>query len=199
VVTTIFTTFIAFAPMFFMDGLFGKFIFVIPLVISLALFISLFEVVIALPAHLMPGLKAVSHAGQGRMEWFKDIQRKFRQQLPKLLHYRGRIVLIFVIIFAGTMLFAWTQMKFVLMPSKMAEEFYVLGEVSKGTNLQNTAKHFKMIERMIDELPEGAPQMVTPVSIREKGLVKAHAHAHSPGEQQEITGGDASGNQAEKP
>lgn len=41
VLTTILTTFLASAPMFFMKGMMGKFVFVIPLTISLALFISL--------------------------------------------------------------------------------------------------------------------------------------------------------------
>lgn len=41
VLTTILTTFLASAPMFFMKGMMGKIVFVIPLTISLALFISL--------------------------------------------------------------------------------------------------------------------------------------------------------------
>ena len=48
VVTTILTTFIAFAPMYFMSGVMGKFIWVIPLVITLALIVSLVECLIAL-------------------------------------------------------------------------------------------------------------------------------------------------------
>ena len=40
VVTTVLTTFLVFAPMFFMPGLFGKYIVPIPLAISLALFIA---------------------------------------------------------------------------------------------------------------------------------------------------------------
>ena len=52
VITTIFTTIIAFSPMFFMSGIMGKFVYQIPLVISLALLISMIEVVIALPSHI---------------------------------------------------------------------------------------------------------------------------------------------------
>ncbi|MFC1628494.1 efflux RND transporter permease subunit [Gemmatimonadota bacterium] len=43
VVTTVLTTFLVFAPMFFLPGLFGKYLIVIPLAISLALFVSLAE------------------------------------------------------------------------------------------------------------------------------------------------------------
>ncbi len=57
VITTVLTTFIVFAPMFFMPGIFGKYIVPIPLAISLALFLSLLEATISLPAHLIHGLK----------------------------------------------------------------------------------------------------------------------------------------------
>lgn len=48
VLTTILTTCIAFTPLFFMPGMLGKFVYVIPLVIFLALFVSLVESTIAL-------------------------------------------------------------------------------------------------------------------------------------------------------
>ena len=57
VLTTVLTTFLVFAPMFFMPGIFGKYIIPIPLAISLALFVSLGESIFALPAHLVPGMK----------------------------------------------------------------------------------------------------------------------------------------------
>jgi multidrug efflux pump subunit AcrB len=60
VLTTVLTTFLGFAPMLFMKGMMGKFIYVIPLVVSLALFISLFESVFALPAHLKRGMEKLA-------------------------------------------------------------------------------------------------------------------------------------------
>ena len=69
VLTTILTTFLAFAPMFFMTGLMGKFIAIIPLIISAALFISFFECVFILPSHLVPGLHKLKSKEEG--EWFE--------------------------------------------------------------------------------------------------------------------------------
>ena len=58
VLTTITTTFLAFLPMFFMKGMMGKFVYVIPLTISLALFMSLYSNRFwCLPAHMLGGLK----------------------------------------------------------------------------------------------------------------------------------------------
>lgn len=57
VVTTLLTTALAFAPMFFMTGTLGDFIYVIPLVVLLTLLVSFFELIIALPARLIWGVK----------------------------------------------------------------------------------------------------------------------------------------------
>ena len=56
VIFGVLTTVAAFAPMFFMSGDMGSFVYVIPLVVILALAISLIEVTLALPAHLIAGL-----------------------------------------------------------------------------------------------------------------------------------------------
>lgn len=80
VLTTILTTCLVFAPMFFMPGMLGKFIFVIPLVISLALFVSLLEVTIALPSHLMRGLY------RHKVESKESLRRRCFETLKE--HYR---------------------------------------------------------------------------------------------------------------
>jgi multidrug efflux pump subunit AcrB len=82
VLTTVLTTFLAFAPMFFMKGMMGKFIWVIPLVVSLALFISLFESVFALPAHLKRGMEKIGirKAARARKEAAGEGKKSLRKQ-----------------------------------------------------------------------------------------------------------------------
>jgi len=84
VVTTILTTFIVFAPMFFMPGLMGKFVFVIPLVITVALVLTLIESALALPAHLIPGLRQRKRGADesAKEHWFTALR--------KFLPYGGR-------------------------------------------------------------------------------------------------------------
>jgi multidrug efflux pump subunit AcrB len=53
VLITLVCTFAAFLPMLFMKGTIGKFIYIIPLSISLVLFISLLESIFLLPASLV--------------------------------------------------------------------------------------------------------------------------------------------------
>ena len=154
VVTTVTTTFVAFAPMFFMSGLFGKFIFVIPLVITLALMISLTEGVIALPAHLMPGLKKMKdHKIEGTPHWFAPVESLFRIFIGRVLKYRYSILGSFMICLVLALLYASFFMKFVLFPSKMAEEFYIFVELPNGSSLDATLEKTTEIERIVRGLP----------------------------------------------
>ncbi|MCA9401069.1 MAG: efflux RND transporter permease subunit, partial [Candidatus Omnitrophica bacterium] len=155
VLTTIFTTFFAFAPMFFMEGIFGKFVFVMPLVISLALIISMFESMIALPAHLLPGLKYVKDISS-RKNWFNHIEDKFQKSLQLVLKGRYVIVPLFIFVFIFSLWFAHRYMRFVLFPAKMAEEIYISVELPKGTTLERTTEKVKKIEGLVKEISKEA-------------------------------------------
>ena len=103
VLTTILTTFFAFAPLFFMKGIMGKFVFVIPLVISLALFVSMFEAIVALPAHLIMGLR---RRGEGlakapRGSWFDRVRQPFQGVVLKVLRFRYVLAVLFIVLLAG--------------------------------------------------------------------------------------------------
>ncbi|KPZ78179.1 hypothetical protein APS47_06985, partial [Leptospira kirschneri serovar Mozdok] len=52
VTATVTTNVAAFVPMLFLTGIFGKFIYSIPLVVIIALLASLTEVIFILPSHL---------------------------------------------------------------------------------------------------------------------------------------------------
>ncbi|MCK4234065.1 efflux RND transporter permease subunit [candidate division WOR-3 bacterium] len=154
VLTTVVTTFLAFAPMFFMTGVFGKFIVVIPLVVSLALFISLFEAFIALPAHILPGLRRIKETSSGKRKWFDFLRIRYQRIMPRILKLRYFILPIFIIILAVTLWYACSHMKFILFPSKMATEFYILTELPIGSSLHATSDKMKEIEELILDLPE---------------------------------------------
>ncbi len=153
VVTTVLTTFLVFAPMFFMPGVFGKYIIPIPLAISLALFISLVEAMVALPAHLLPGLRKRSVEATGR-KWFKNLQKGYRGIVVHLLKLRYVLVAVFIILLLVSFWYAGKYIKFILFPSEMADSFYVGTELPVGTPLQTTSDKIKVIEELVTELPE---------------------------------------------
>ncbi len=157
VLTTILTTFLAFAPMFFMPGMLGKFIFVIPLVITLALFVSLVEVTIALPAHLVRGLRRHKESSKQSVRYrcFDTLREHYRRVMPYILRFRYIFILLAIVVLVGALWYASTYMKFVLFPSGMADQIYIGVEFPKGTSLQATSEKVKAVEKLISSLPEG--------------------------------------------
>jgi multidrug efflux pump subunit AcrB len=153
VLTTVVTTFLAFAPMFFMTGVFGKFIVVIPLVVSLALFISLSEACIALPAHILGGLKRVGSKESIQRRWFSFLRTRYQRVLPRILKFRYLVLSLFFLILLSTLWFARSHLKFILFPSKMATDFYVLVELPVGSSLEATSDKMIELERIVQDLP----------------------------------------------
>lgn len=155
VLSTILTTFLAFAPMFFMSGILGKFVFVIPLVISLALFISLFEAVVALPAHLITGFRRSPEGSviPPRRNWFQFLEDPYRSVMSRILQFRYALAGLFVLLLVGSLWFAANFMKFELFPSSMAQQFHILMELPTGTSLRATSDKVKEIEQLVAGLP----------------------------------------------
>ncbi|MFQ5510479.1 MAG: efflux RND transporter permease subunit [Candidatus Krumholzibacteriia bacterium] len=155
VLTTIVTTFMAFAPMFFMSGIMGKFVVVIPLVMSLALFISLFEAMTALPAHLIMGLRegGVSVVRKTR-SWFDRVRALYEKSMRHVLTLRYLVVFVSVVSLAACLWYAVNFMDFVLFPTSSADTFYLLIELPTGSSLQATSKKVEKLEELIVALPD---------------------------------------------
>ncbi len=155
VMTTILTTFAAFAPLFFMPGMLGKFVYVIPLVISLALLVSLVESTMALPAHLAAGLRsgAIGRTEQFRRDVFDKMRSRFAAIVLSFLRYRYVMVLAFVMMLAGALFYAYKFMDFVLFPSSTADRFAIFIEMPTGTSLQATSDRVLQIEKLVTQLP----------------------------------------------
>lgn len=153
VVTTVLTTFLVFAPMFFMPGLFGKYIVPIPLAISLALFISLGEAMVALPAHLVPGLrrqpaKSTDHG------WFHALRDHYRLAMARVLRFRYLLVPLFLVALVVSLWYGGNYIKFILFPSDQADSFYMFIEFPTGTSLKATSDKMREIEGIMASLPE---------------------------------------------
>jgi multidrug efflux pump subunit AcrB len=156
VLTTILTTFIAFAPLFLMTGLMGKFVLVIPLVISLALFISLIEATIALPSHLILGLPGTGCAPgkAGSRGWFIRLKGPFRRFIYRILKIRYLVVLLAVAALSVSLWYAVNYMSFSLFPSQMADEFSIFVDLPSGSSLDATSKKIEEIEALVAALPD---------------------------------------------
>ncbi len=156
VLTTILTTFIAFAPMFFMPGMLGKFVFVIPLTVALALFISMLEVTIALPAHLVRcfNKRLISGRKINPGNWFDKWRKLFEKIILYPLRLRYLMILLFITVLAGSLYYAVNYMNFILFPTKGAEVFLVGLELPIGSSLEATSDKIRQVEKIVSGLPE---------------------------------------------
>ncbi|RLA66957.1 MAG: AcrB/AcrD/AcrF family protein [Epsilonproteobacteria bacterium] len=148
VLTTILTTLVAFAPMFFMKGLMGKFMFVIPMVITFALVISLVEAFLILPAHLVHGLRNTNGKTQSEIS-FKKYRKKFSEFLTKILKYRYRAIGVFLAVFITTMFFAYKYMDIILFPTTTANRIFIVIDHPTGTSLEANSDKVKEIEEIV--------------------------------------------------
>ncbi len=157
VITTILTTIVAFAPMFFMSGIMGKVVYVIPLTISLALLISLAEGTVALPAHLIWGVKPHKPGATRRVKrgWFDGIRRFYRRTIGIALVLRYVVVVLAVASLGTGLWYAATHMSFVLFPTDAADVFFIRVELPRGSSLEKTSDKVAEIEALIDALPDG--------------------------------------------
>lgn len=157
VVTTILTTFVAFAPMFFMSGIMGAVVYVIPLTISLALFISLLEGTVALPAHLIWGSRRHKTGTKPRVArgWFDPVRRFYRRSIRIVLVLRYAVVVLAAVSLAAGLWYAVNFMDFILFPTDAADKFYMRIELPRGSSLDATSDKLAEIETLISELPDG--------------------------------------------
>ena len=157
VLTTIITTLLAFAPMFFMTGMLGKFVFVIPLVVTLALAISFSESILALPAHLTAGLPC-NGEGTPKLDgrkWFNRLKPPFERLVAVILRLRYAIIPLFAILLTASFWYTAKYMDFVLFPTQSADEFHIVIELPTGSSLQATSDKVRAIEEFIAGLPKG--------------------------------------------
>lgn len=155
VLTTVLTTFLAFVPIFFIKGMLGKFIFVIPLTVSLALFISLFEAVFALPSHLKRGMEKRSMRAERATigVWFEVLKKIYNRCALGFLRVRYLIFAIFIGVIFLALGYMQKNMDFILFPQRGAEQFWMLVELPMGSSLQATSEKVREIDDLIEEIP----------------------------------------------
>ena len=157
VTATIVTTVAAFGPLMFMTGIFGKFVFTIPLVIIIALLASLFECLVILPSHLYD-MNRISTGGAGEMKgesgWFNRFRKNYYEpSLQFALHNKWMVgaALAVLVTIAGSIQAIFGN--FVLFPSAI-ETFHVKLTAEPGTTLAQMNRYTEVVERSVEKLPK---------------------------------------------
>ncbi len=156
VTATIITTIVAFSPLLLIEGIIGKFIWGIPIVVIIALIASLFEALIILPSHFADFVgigKNRKYRSKKDLPWFKTLLKSYTRIINKALNRRywvlSGVIVVLLLTFA-----LGKKMPFILFGSEGIEQFFIRVEAPSGTNLYTTNKLVKQIEEKVAQLPE---------------------------------------------
>lgn len=159
VLVTVMTTIIAFAPLFLLPGIPGKFVLPVPLVITFALLASLFESYFILPNHLTGHVQKTQAAETSALKersWFPALREAYGRLLDVALHHRVILILTFVVFFIGSVFFAVMKMKFVLFPTRTVEQTICYIEAERETSLAKMDELTRRVEDVLRAQPQGA-------------------------------------------
>jgi multidrug efflux pump subunit AcrB len=155
VIATILTTMCAFAPMFAMTGVMGKFISVIPIVVIAALFGSVFDCFCILPTHLRHSTASLKSSEQDwRSRLFAKIAIPYKKTLNRVLKMRYLFIIGSVVLLLFSIWWGKNKVGANLFPSAGATTFYVYVELDEASTFDRTDEVVSQIEAILAELPK---------------------------------------------
>ncbi|MDG2201163.1 MAG: efflux RND transporter permease subunit [Phycisphaerales bacterium] len=169
VVATVLTSIVAFLPLTFIKGRIGDMMGALPIVVSLALFMSLIECLMMLPGHMGHGLARRDRNGastrkEGRLRRFerKRDHLIFQRIVPRyvgvlstMLQYRYLTLAVSVAVLLFSLAFmVGGRVGYNFLPSDDAESVMVKFEMPIGTPLEHTKAVALRVEDALHEQPE---------------------------------------------
>ena len=152
VTTSILTTMSAFLPLLLMPGIVGKFMGVIPVVVSVALLLSLVEAYWMLPSHVLSfhSASGESRAHRLRRKVNHKIRIVYTKTLLRIMRRPALAFLAFIVIFALAIAAVATgQVKRDFFASDTLRIFYVSAEMPTGTPIQGTLAKVEELEAVV--------------------------------------------------
>lgn len=157
VLASVLTTVMAFAPMLFMTGIFGKFIFQIPVMVILPLAYSVFEAFTIAPGHMLSfvGARGIQQlADEERKEhWYDRLKARYIGWIAWTLDHKKVTIGAFVAVLVVSGGVA-SRMKFILFPPDGIYSFFVRIDGEPGASLQEMEAFVKQVEPYIAKLPK---------------------------------------------
>lgn len=154
---TILTTIAAFAPLMFMTGIMGKFMWTLPAVVSVALLCSWAESMLILPAHILDMerfRKSPIKNGSRSTPILNFFRERYIRALTVVLRNKYKfffLVFLFVCLTIG--LYVW-KVKFILFPASGIEVVVIKAQSPNGTSVQRMSENLALVEQEIIKLPK---------------------------------------------
>jgi len=143
---TVLTTVVAFLPLMFMQGIIGKFVFSIPVVVIVLLFFSWLEALFILPNHIRDISNPHAHPRERLL--LRGITWIYTPLLKLSVKLRYLTILITVAVLGGSLWLAST-MKFQLFPSGAESQFYLRITAPNGTTLEDMRTKVLAMDRAV--------------------------------------------------
>lgn len=159
IIGTYLTTVAAFAPMMFMSGIMGRFVWQIPFVVICTLTISLFESFFLLPTRVaLFGPKNLNSENENKLrKWFNRIfsivQNKFYLFVQGIVKKRYLSLLAILLIFIVA-IFGMSKMRFSLFPKEGIEIFIIKVEFPPNLRASETLRKMRELQPVIESLPK---------------------------------------------
>jgi len=153
VVATVVTTIAAFIPMLLVAGTVGKFMSVIPKVITFALLASLMEALVILPSHLAEwSSKKHRKGGTHRSErWFNALRGHYGRFLAFSLRWKYVSLAASLAITAIMVTFALTRIPITLFHEFESTQFFINVETPVTSKIEDTRDVIAKIEKILME------------------------------------------------
>ncbi|NIS71441.1 MAG: AcrB/AcrD/AcrF family protein, partial [Proteobacteria bacterium] len=153
VVATVVTTIAAFLPMLLVAGTTGKFMAVIPKVVTFALIASLMEALVILPSHLAEWSPKKHRQGTSpRAErWLDAIRKRYTRFLAFCLQWKYPSLLASLGITAVMVTFAFTRVPFTLFHEFESTQFFINIETPVISKIEDTRDVIAKVEKTIME------------------------------------------------
>ena len=148
VLTATATTIFAFLPILLMTGEVGKFMQILPIMITILLLSSLLEAFFFLPLHAQEILK-VSHGERKSHKVWDFNYRLYGNILEFLLKWKYIAVLVMVVSIITASILIFKSQKFQFMPTFDSTQIYITGSVGVGKKIEQTENLVFNIEKQI--------------------------------------------------
>jgi multidrug efflux pump subunit AcrB len=151
VVATVVTTIAAFLPMLLVTGTMGKFLSVIPKVVTFALLASLMEALVILPSHLAEwSSKKVREGRTHRSQrWFNALRGHYGRFLAFSLRWKYVSLGASLGITAVVVTFALTRIPFTLFHEFESTQFFINVETPVTSRIEDTRDVISRIEKIL--------------------------------------------------
>ena len=174
VVTTVLTTVFAFLPLALIEGQIGDFLAALPVVVAVALLVSLVECLFILPSHMAHTLRSTDRAKaagtesrlsrlEDRFDHWRDrlfsrlLIPHYTRMLIRCLRYRYlTLAMAIAIVIASTAMIAGGRLEFIFFETEDAESVNVTLRMPIGTPVGETDAIVQQIERASLDQPEVA-------------------------------------------